>query len=109
MIWRRRRVINLDIGSQLRCVVTGCLVDFIRGHLAGDIAHLLTDVVPACAGSKSLELRFDVNGGLAIKPRRAELETTLVMHEAQVGMLRIGAPRATMCGESTVESGCVGK
>src|ERR1700733_6736485 len=55
-------VINLDLRSRLRCVVTGCFVHFIRSHLAGDIAHLLAGVIPACAGSKGLELRVDVDG-----------------------------------------------
>jgi hypothetical protein len=40
-------VVNLDITSWLRCVVTGGFVHFIRSHLAGDVSHLLTDVVPA--------------------------------------------------------------
>jgi hypothetical protein len=55
-------VISLDLGSWLRGIVAGGLVHFIRSHLAGDIAHLLTDVVPACTRSKSLELCFDVDG-----------------------------------------------
>ena len=72
-------VINLDLRSRLRCVVTGCFVHFIRSHLAGDIAHLLTDIVPACARSKGLELRLDVDGRLAIEPWRAELDAILIM------------------------------
>jgi hypothetical protein len=55
-------VANLDVRSRPRCVITGGFVDFVRAHLAGDIAHLLADVVPAYAGSKSLELSFDVRG-----------------------------------------------
>ena len=54
-------VIDLDIGLRLRRVITGGFVHFVCSHLAGDIAHLLTDVVPACAGSKSLELRLDID------------------------------------------------
>jgi hypothetical protein len=40
----------------------GCFVHLIRSHLAGDIAHLLADVVPACARSKCLKLRLDIDG-----------------------------------------------
>ena len=72
-------VTNLDIRSRPRCVITGGLVDFLRSHLAGDISHLLADVVSACIKSKSLELSFDVDGRLTIEPRRAELDTILVM------------------------------
>ena len=55
-------VTDLDVRSRPRCVITGGFIDFVRAHLAGDIAHLLADVVPAYAGSKSLELSFDVGG-----------------------------------------------
>jgi hypothetical protein len=43
-------------GSRLRCVVAGCFVHFVWSHLAGNIAHLLADVVPASPGRKGLEL-----------------------------------------------------
>jgi hypothetical protein len=66
-------MINPDMRLWLRRVVTGGFVHFIRSHLAGDVSHLLTDVVPARARSKCLKLRFDVDGGLAIEPGRPSL------------------------------------
>ena len=59
--------------TRLGFVVAGDLVDVFRGHLAGDVAHLLADVVAASAGRKSLQLRLDVDGRLAAEPRTARL------------------------------------
>ena len=67
-------MVNLDIKSRLRCVVIGCFDYFVLSHLARNIAHLLTDVVPTSAGSKSLELRLYVDGRLAIEPGRPKLD-----------------------------------
>ena len=54
--------------SRLGFVIAGNLVDLFRGHLAGDIAHLLADVVAAGAGRKRLQLRLDVDGRLTTEP-----------------------------------------
>src|ERR1700732_2560140 len=34
-------------------VVTGNFVDFFRRHMPGDVAHLLADIITACAGGAS--------------------------------------------------------
>src|SRR6202040_4387611 len=59
--------------SGLGFVVTGNFVDFFRRHMPGDVAHLLADIITACAGGESLQLRLDIDGGLAADPRTAGL------------------------------------
>src|SRR5258707_2134115 len=58
-------------GSQsgLGFVVTGNFVDFFRRHMPGDVAHLLADIITACARGESPQFRPDINGGLAAQPR----------------------------------------
>src|ERR1700740_658652 len=45
----------------LGLIIFGGSVDFIPRHSAGDVAHLLADVVMARAEGKCLELRLDVD------------------------------------------------
>src|SRR5258708_8459838 len=62
-------------GSQsgLGFVVTGNFVDFFRRHMPGDVAHLLADIITACAGGESPQFRLDIDGRLAAEPRTARL------------------------------------
>ena len=74
------------------------LVDLLGGHLARDVAHLLTDVVAAGRGRKCLELRLDVDRRLTAEPGASALLSISPWQEPQGGMLRIGAPVTTTAG-----------
>src|SRR6185312_1149132 len=69
---------------RLGFVIAGDLVDLFRGHLAGDVAHLLADVVAAGAGRERLQLRLDVDSRLTAKPGT----TGLVVDVAMAGAAR---------------------
>src|SRR3984957_21332972 len=63
----------------LRGIVRGGLVDLLRRHGAGDVAHLLTDVVGALTRSECLKLLLHVNLRLSLQPRAAGLVVQAAM------------------------------
>src|ERR1700726_2736256 len=56
---------------RLRGIVRGGLVDLLRRQGAGDVAHLLIDVVGALTRSECLKLFLQVNLRLPPQPRAA--------------------------------------
>ena len=84
--------------SGLGLVIARGLVDFLRRHLPGDVAHLLTDVVAPGARCEGLQLRLDIDRGLAVEPRAAGLVVESPWQAPQGAMLRIGAPVVTIGG-----------
>src|SRR6516225_11136779 len=52
-------------------VIPTCSIDFLAGHSARDVTHLLADVVVPSAGCESLELRAQINHRLSLEPRSA--------------------------------------
>jgi hypothetical protein len=47
--------------------------NFLRRHPPRDVAHLLTDVVSPVVRGEGLELGFDINSRLALKPGASNL------------------------------------
>src|SRR6478752_2010958 len=64
---------------RLSFVVTGDLVYLFHRHLAGDVAHLLADIIAAGPGRKGLKLGLDIDRRLAAEPGTAGLVVDVAM------------------------------
>src|SRR5512133_805819 len=64
---------GMDDLRRLGSVVMRGLIHFLKRHFAGDVTHLLTNVVASRARRKSLQLRREISRRLAFQPRTSDL------------------------------------